>query len=156
MLWEDRDVRRKQLEHFIGRFTSEIAAVAEAALERMRRRFPSAVQLVYDNYNASAIGFGPTERASEAIFSIALYPRRVILYFLQAGKSAINDPQHLLQGGGRNNRLIPLTSMTTLDAPDIQHLMTQALAAAKVPLSRSGQGRLVIKSVSAKQRPRRP
>ena len=33
-----------------------------------------ALELVYDNYNALAIGYAPTERTSEAIFSIALFP----------------------------------------------------------------------------------
>ena len=62
-----------QLDRFIDKYTPAIAAHARAALVRMRQLLPGAVQLVYDNYNALAIGFGPSERASEAIFSIALY-----------------------------------------------------------------------------------
>lgn len=146
----------EQLDRFIARFTPEIAALAVAALAKMRERFPAALQLVYDNYNALAIGFGPSERASDAIFSIALYPRRVSLCFLQGGKSKLKDPHHLLQGSGSTNRFIPLESTEMLDTPQVQELMAQALAAAKVPLGPSGGGRLVIKSVSARQRPRRP
>ena len=146
----------EQLDRFIAKFTPEIAALAESALAKMRKRFPTALQLVYDNYNASAIGFGPTERPSDAIFSIALYPKRVSLCFLQGGKSNIKDPRNLLQGSGSTNRFIPLASAATLDAPEVQDLMLEALAAAKVPFGPSGAGRLIIKSVSAKQRPRRP
>ena len=145
-----------QLKRFIAKFTPDIAALAEAALAEMRDRFPNAIQLVYDNYNALAIGFGPTERASDAIFSIALYPKSVNLCFLQAGKVGLNDPGKLLQGSGTTNRFIPLRSATALDAPEMQDLMAQALTAANVPMSQSASGRLVIKSVSAKQRPRRP
>lgn len=146
---------KEQLDGFIAKFSPEIAALAGSALAKMSKRFPTALQLVYANYNALVIGFGPTERASDAIFSIALYPTRVNLNFLQSGKSGIQDPHHLLQGSGSTNRFIPLTSPATLDASKVRELMTQAVASAKVPLSRSGHGRLIIKSVSAKQRPRR-
>lgn len=145
-----------QLKVFIAKFTPEIASVAEAALSKMRGRFPNAVQLVYDNYNGLVIGFGPSERASDAIFSIVLYPRRLNLCFLQGGASRLKDPNKLLQGSGNLNRFIPFESAATLDEPPVQDLMAQALAAAKVPLSQSVEGRLVIKLVSAKQRPRRP
>jgi hypothetical protein len=146
---------KAQLKAFIAKFEPEIAALAEAALAKMRQRLPSAVQLVYDNYNALAIGFGPTERASDAIFSIAVYPKRVNLCFLQGGKSHLNDPNKLLQGSGTTNRFIPLRGVATLDDSAVQNLMAQALLAAKVPLRASSSSRLIIKSVSAKQRPRR-
>ena len=74
----------QQLASFLAKFTDEIAALAEAILGEMRRLYPTALELVYDNYNALAIGFSPTERPSEAIFSIALFPRWVSLFFLQA------------------------------------------------------------------------
>ena len=69
------------LEGFIARYSPEVASLARAALDKMGKRLPSAVQLVYDNYNALAIGFGPTERASDAVFSIVLWPRWVSLFF---------------------------------------------------------------------------
>ena len=145
-----------QLNGFIDRFTPAIAALAKGALSKMRKRLPNANQLVYDNYNALAIGFGPTELASDAIFSIALYPGSVNLCFLQGGRSRLKDPNKLLQGSGSTNRFIPVESADALDQPAIEDLMAQALAAAKVPLDPSATGRLVIKSVSARQRPRRP
>lgn len=151
----DTMTAEQQLQGFIAKFSPEIVAIAKAALVKMRERFPTALQLVYDNYNALVIGFGPTERTSDAIFSIALYAKRVNLCFLQGGKSNIRDPHHLLQGSGSTNRFIPLVSPARLDTPEVQELMAQAVASAKVPLAQSGAGRLIIKSVSAKQRPRR-
>ncbi|MCL4849384.1 MAG: hypothetical protein KJ066_22760 [Acidobacteria bacterium] len=147
---------RTQLDGFIERFAPEIVALAKAALAKMRKRFPNANQLVYDNYNALAIGFGPTERASDAIFSIAVYPRRVSLCLLQGGRSRLKDPNKLLRGSGSTNRFIPLESAGDLDQPEVEDLMAQALAKASVSLNPSATGRLLIKSVSAKQRPRRP
>ncbi|MGH8198917.1 MAG: hypothetical protein ACREVO_00890, partial [Steroidobacteraceae bacterium] len=122
----------------------------------MRKRLPTAHRLVYDNYNACAIGFSPTERASDVIFSIALYPQRVSLFFLQAMKANLQDPQKLLQGSGSLVRFIPLDSPAQIESAAVQRLMNQALLAAKVPLSRTGKGKLIIKSISARQRPRRP
>jgi hypothetical protein len=55
--------------------------VARQARAKIRRLQPRAVELVYDNYNALAIAFGPTERPSDLILSIALYPRWVSLFF---------------------------------------------------------------------------
>ena len=74
----------KELERFIGKYSPEVGAVARAALAKMRTRLPGAVELVYDNYNALAIAFGPSERVSDVIFSIALYPRWVSLFFRTA------------------------------------------------------------------------
>jgi len=91
-----------QLDGFLAKFTPEVRAIAKAALAKMRRRLPGALELVYDNYNALAIGFGPSERASEAIFSIALFPRWVSLFFLQSG-AKLPDPQKLLKAAARGS-----------------------------------------------------
>ena len=144
-----------QLATFMARFTPEVAALAQAVLVRMRARLPSAIHLVYDNYNALVIGFGPTERPSQAIFSIALFPRWVSLCFLQAA-SKLPDPKKLLKGSGKTVRHIRLESASVLDQPAVKALMKKALNRAAVPLDTTQPGRLIIKSVSARQRPRRP
>jgi hypothetical protein len=144
----------KQLASFIARFSDEVASLAEAILGEMRRLYPTALELVYDNYNALAIGFGPTERASEAIFSIALFPRWVSLFFLQA--KGLSDPGKILRGSGSVARHIVLPSPDMLHDPIVQDLMRQATAKAKVPFDSNGVHRLIIKSISATLRPRRP
>jgi hypothetical protein len=143
-----------QLDAFLDKYTPAIATLARACLAKMRTRLPGAVQLVYDNYNALVIGFGPSERASEAIFSIALYPRWVTLFFLQGAR--LPDPKHLLKGSGKVVRRIVLASAADLDQPAIQDLMATALQRAEQGIDPSAPGRLVIRSISAKQRPRRP
>ena len=147
-------VPAQQLAGFIAKFSPAVAALAMAVLAKMRKRLPGAVELVYDNYNALAIGFGSGERASEAIFSIAVFPRWVSLFFLQGAN--LHDPEKMLKGSGKRARHVVLKDAATLDDPAIQTLMAQALNAAAVPIDQDGQGRLLIKSVSEKQRPRRP
>ena len=84
--------------------------------------------MVYDNYNALAIGFGPTERPSQAIFSIAVFPKWVSLFFLQA--QGLPDPDHILQGSGKRARHIRLPSAATLDEMSVKTLMQEATARA--------------------------
>jgi len=143
-----------ELARFLAKYTPEIAARAEVILAKMRRRYPTALELVYDNYNALAIGFAPSERTSEAIFSIAVYPKWVSLFFLQA--KGLVDRGKLLKGSGSVARHIVLTTPELLDEPGVVELMEQAVAAARVPFSTDGKHRPIIKSVSARQRPRRP
>ena len=52
-----------QLRAFLAKYSPEIAARAQAILKKMRTRYPSALELVYDNYNALAIGFWPDANA---------------------------------------------------------------------------------------------
>ena len=144
----------QQLASFLAQFTDEVAALGEAILGEMRRLYPSALELVYDNYNALAIGFSPTERTSEAIFSIALYPRWVSLFFLQARE--LPDPDRLLRGSGSVARHIVLPSPALLHDPAVRALMADAVERAKVPFDPKGAHRLIIRSISPPQRPRRP
>jgi hypothetical protein len=145
----------KQLASFIQKFTPEIAASAQAVLAKMRQRYPTALELVYDNYNALAIGFAPSERACDAIFSIALYPKWVSLFFLLNG-TRLRDPEGLLAGSGNVVRHIVLGTPALLDTPAVQDLIGQALELSPKQIDPNQQRKLVIKSVSAKQRPRRP
>jgi hypothetical protein len=142
-----------QLDRFLSAYTPEIEASARKALATMRKRLPHAVEMVYDNYNALVCGFGPTERASEAIFSIAIYPRWVTLFFAQG--AALPDPNGLLEGSAKVVRSIRLVDEKTLDRADVKAMMALALTMAKVPMDPAAKYKLVIKSVSASQRPRR-
>jgi hypothetical protein len=143
-----------QLDGFLDAFTPEISAFARVALAKMRKRLPNAVEIVYDNYNALACGFAPSERTSDAIFSVAVFPKNVSLFFLQG--AALSDPKSLLQGEGNVVRYIRLEDEKTLDRADVKAMMATALKMAKVPMDKKAEYKLVIKSVSAKQRPRRP
>ena len=64
-----------QLAGFIAKYSPPVARVAKAALVTLRKRFVGTQELVYDNYNALAIGWSPTGKVGHVICSIALYPR---------------------------------------------------------------------------------
>ncbi|MGQ0533724.1 MAG: hypothetical protein ACT4OF_13695 [Caulobacteraceae bacterium] len=144
----------KQLAGFIDKFTPEMAKQIRAARAKMRKRIPQALELVYDNYNFFVIGYGPNEKAGDAIFSLAAQAKGLNLCFLQGAR--LPDPKRLLRGSGNVVRNIRLEATDTLDHPDVAALIAVALECAKTPLRPRGRHQLIIKSVSAKQRPRRP
>ena len=144
---------QQQLAEFIARFTPAVAALARRALVKMRKLTPGALELVYDNYNALAIGFSPTERAGDGIFSIAIFPGHPSLFFLQGAK--LPDPTRRLRGSGNVVRHIVIEDVAMFDEPAVRCLIDVALAKAKVPLDGKQRRRMIIKSISAKQRPRR-
>jgi hypothetical protein len=143
-----------QIEGFIAKYSDAVAAELRAARAEMRRRLPGAVELVYDNYNALAIGYGSSDRLEDVVFSIAGFPRWVRLFFFRGAD--LDDPAGLLEGDGAQVRSIMLATLSLLDEPPVRALMGQALARAQRPIEPSAKSRTVIKSVSAKQKPRRP
>jgi hypothetical protein len=143
----------RQLAAFLAKFDPAVAAQARRALAVMRRRCPGAHELVYDNYNALAIGFGPSERASDAVFSIAVFPRWVSLFFFEG--ASLPDPDKRLRGSGKAVRHVVLVDATVIEEPAVRALIAAALARADPPIDPRARRRLVIKSVSARQRPRR-
>jgi hypothetical protein len=144
---------RAQLSSFISKFSPPIAARARAVLATLRTRLPGATELVYDNYNALAIGFGTSERMSDLIVSVAVYPRWVSLFFFNP--QDLDDPERLLKGNGTMVRHLVLDAAGDLERPAVRALLRQAVAVADVPLDTRQPRQLVIKSVSARQRPRR-
>jgi hypothetical protein len=152
--YETALMRSRRIAGFLSKYTPELQREARAARRVLRTWMPTATELVYDNHNALVFGFVPGERVSEGILSLAISPRWVTLCFLQG--ASLSDPEGLLQGSGATVRHIVLEGANDLKKPGIRSLISQALARARVPLAKNGRLRTVIKSVSARQRPRRP
>jgi hypothetical protein len=144
----------RQVSAFLAEFTPEVARVARRARAKLRTLLPGTLELVYDNYNALAIGFSATERASDAVMSVAVYPRWVSVFFLHGARLA--DPHKLLKGSGTRVRHIVLEGPETLDRPAVKALIRAAAAGLPRPPKGGARRRTIVKSVSAKRRPRRP
>jgi hypothetical protein len=143
-----------ELESFIAKFAPEMQTRIRACREKLQTRFPRSVQLVYDNYNFCVIGFGPTRRPSDAIVSLAAHRQGINLCFLQRGPD-LPDPTSILRGSGSVARNVPLEAPDDLDRPDVTALIHAALQLAAVPMDSATGPELIIRSVSARQRPRR-
>jgi hypothetical protein len=142
-----------QVRRFIAQFEPRLQTRIRAARRELRRRFPTAVEQVYDNYNFLVFGFCTTERTSDCFVSLAANAKGLGLSFYWGATLA--DPHRLLLGSGNQNRFLRLPSLATLKRPEVVELLHAAAKQSKVPLATEGRGETLIKSISAKQRPRR-
>ena len=142
----------KHVDAFIAKFDPPIAKLIRSIRSALRKRFPTATEMVYDNYNFFVIGYSPTERPTDYIVSLAANSKGVGLSFNHGATLA--DPKKILLGAGKQNRFIRLPNAAVLREPEVEALLDAAVAQAK-PLPESGRGCTIIRSVSAKQRPRK-
>ena len=139
---------------FIAKYTADMARDIVACRMQFHSFFPRGYELVFDNYNALVFGIAPSEKTRDSFISIAAYPRWVTLFFLHG--ATLTDPHQRLEGSGVQVRGIRLTSPDDFDRPEIRALISQACELVAEALSQAPRLNTVIKSVSTKQRPRRP
>lgn len=142
-----------EIDSFLAKYSPAVAAELRSVREKLRALFPQGYELVYDNYNALVFGFSPSERPSDAVVSIAGYPKWVNLFFLKGAD--LKDPKHLLQGTGTTVRSIRFVS-TSFEQPEVLALIERAAKPFRSAFKAAPPLCTIIKSVSKKQRPRRP
>jgi hypothetical protein len=141
-----------QLRAFIEKFAADDQRLIRAVRSAIRKRLPTANELVWDNYNFFVIGYSPTERPTDSILSIAARANGVGLCFIYG--ASLPDPKGLLLGSGKQTRFIRLESAARLSHPDVEALIKAAIAAGPQPFPPHGRGKLIVRSIAAKQRPR--
>src|SRR3954452_1361874 len=129
------NANERELTKFFAKYSPQISSLGRALLKKLRARLPDAVQMVYDNYNALVIGFVPTDRPSDAICSLVLYPRYISLAFMNGAK--LRDPKKRLQGSGKQVRHVRLPDAKAMEDPEILALIDQAWRAKRFPKSDS-------------------
>jgi hypothetical protein len=107
-----------RLAGFIAKFDPAMQKRIKAARAAMRRRLPSANELVYDNYNFFVIGYSASERPSDCLLSLAANAKGIVLSFYYG--SSLPDPAGVLQGSGSQNRFIRLESAAMLQRPEVE------------------------------------
>jgi hypothetical protein len=142
-----------QIATFLTKFDPGMAERIRSLRTTLRKRFPTAFELVYDNYNFLVFGFCSAPRASTAIVSLSSNSKGTNLNFYYG--SELPDPDKLLQGSGSQNRFVRLESPVTLARPEVEALIAAAIAQAETPLPTKVSGPTIIQSISAKRRPRR-
>ena len=142
-----------QLDGFIEKFDPGNQALIRDARSALQQQLPTAHELVYDNYNFFVIGYCASERPSDCIVSIAAGANGVSLSFYRG--TSLSDPDGILSGTGSQNRFIPLETVDVLDRSEVKAMIAQAASIGKTRLPSEGESKLIIRSISAKQRPRR-
>jgi hypothetical protein len=145
-----------QLASYFATYEPAIASLGKALRAKLRDRLPGLFEIVYvyENQNALVISYSPTEHGYEGLFSIALYPRCVKLFFAQGARLSKSDPNKLLQGAAKVRHVV-LNTVADFDRAEIEVLMAAALKLAKLRLNSSAKGSVIIKAEAQKQRARR-
>jgi hypothetical protein len=141
----------QQIKGFLAKYEPKYQRLIRSVRKALRKRFPTADELVYDYNNAFVIGYSPTERGSDAVVAISAAANGLRLVFNQGPR--LPDPKKILLGSGKETRFIWVESAKTLALPEVEALMRAANDRAKTPLRPGGRGKLIIKPSSARQRP---
>ena len=143
-----------QLRSLIAKFAPKDQKLIRSVRSAVRKRLPSANELLYDYESFFVIGYSPTDRPTDGIVSIAARADGVRLYLMQGPQ--LPDPKKLLMGSGKQTRFIRVEAAGQLAHPDVEALIAAAIDRAGVPLATEGRGRLVIWTDAATKRPPRP
>jgi hypothetical protein len=139
-----------QLRALIAKFAPARLRLIGAMRRWLRKRLPTAHELVYEYRDSFVISYSPNEHGYEGVLVIRASADGVKLYF-NRGKE-LPDPAKLLQGSGKQTRSINLEGASTLARPEVARLIDEAIARNRVPFAHAGRGSVVIRSTSAKKR----
>lgn len=145
----DNQAALEQLDRCLADYDPTIQTVMRTSLEELDRLLPGAIRLVYDNWNATVVGYTPDGKPRHAIGSLAAYPRWVNLFFFVG--DALADPR--LKGSGSTVRSIRLTGPADLD----DHARSLVIRAASLTGWQPDAGAAIetrIAAISDKRKPR--
>lgn len=141
------------LRSFLGRFDPKHRTLIRAIRAALRKRLPTANELVYDYPGSVIIGYSPTERGIDAVVAVGARADGLRLYFQKGPR--LPDPKGLLKGKGNQTRYVEIGAAREWARPEVAALIAAAVESAKDELAPSGKGRLLIRSEAASRRPRR-
>jgi hypothetical protein len=145
----------KDLLKFLKPFPDDIQETALWLREFVWDLYPKANELIYDNYNAVAFGWSPTDRVGHTFCSIAVGRSSYNVHFGFYWGSQISDPEKMLLGQGNQYRYILVKSKSDFPKAYMKKLLkeayTNSLAKVKDP-TQIMQGLTIMKSISSSKR----
>jgi hypothetical protein len=145
-----------QLLQFLSPFNPEIQQLALWLRDYVWDHYPHCNELIYDNYNALAFGWSPTETLGDTFCSVAVYGNKDVHFGFYWG-SQLPDPQKLLLGAGAQYRYIKLNSIADFPEPYMNRLIAEAYAYSMSKLKPKAvlvEGKTIVKStLDIKKRP---
>lgn len=149
----------KDLRHCLKPFPKEITQRVLALREFVWDLYPTSNELIYDNYNAVAVGWSPTDRMGHIFCSMAVGRTSHNVHFGFLWGSKLHDPEKMLIGEGNQYRYILVPDLEKFPKKYMTQLVKEAYANSMKSVKDPKQiqeGLTVIKSVSAKKRTRKP
>lgn len=147
----ERRAAETEVRTLVTKFAPKALRLVSAVRRSLRKRLPTAHEVVYEYRSWFVISISPSEHGYEGVFGIRGDAEGLRLYF-NRGKE-LPDPGKLLKGTAQA-RFIELEGASTLARPAVTSLIEEAIARNRVPFARTGRGPVVIRSASAKKRPR--
>jgi hypothetical protein len=117
---------------------------------------PQANELIYDNFNAVAFGWSPTDKVGHTICSIAVGRSSKNVHFGFYWGNELSDPDNILLGEGNQYRYILVTDKQKFPKTYIKKLVNEAYANCLSKVKDPKQithGQTIVKSISDKKRP---
>lgn len=145
----------KDLVKFLKSFNREINDLVMWLREFVWDLYPKANELIYDNYNALAFGWSPTDKVGHAFCSIAVFRTNKNIHFGFYWGSQISDPEKLLLGKGNQYRYILVTDKKDFPKTYITKLVHEAYVNSLAKVKDKKQiieGKTITKSISEKKR----
>ena len=118
-------------------------------------QYPHCNELIYDNYNALAFGWSPTDRVGHTFCSIAAFRTNYNIHFGFYWGNEIADPEKKLLGQGHQYRYILVDDVKTFPKTYIKKLVKEAYANSLGKVKDEKQlrkGETIVKSISAAKR----
>ena len=140
---------------FLKPFEKEITENVLWLREFVWDLYPQANELIYDNYNALAFGWSPTDRVAHTFCSIAVGRTSKNVHFGFYWGSEISDPDQILLGEGNQYRYILVPDKNKFPKAYIKKLVKEAYANSLAKVKDKKQimnGQTIVKSISAKKR----
>jgi len=144
-----------ELSTFLKPFSADIIDLVMWLREFAWDLYPQTNELIYDNYNAVAFGWSPTDRVGHTFCSIAVGRSSKNVHFGFYWGSELSDPDKILLGEGNQYRYILVTDKNKFPKTYIKKLLKEAYvnSLAKVKDQKQiCQGMTIVKSISEKKR----
>lgn len=138
----------KSAREIFAKFCPEQVRMINAMRKALRKRLPSAFELVYEYRNWFAACWGPTENGYEGVVGIRGDGEGIRL-FVNCTKP-IPDPAKLLKGSGKQTRWIAVEKASELSRPEIVAIVEAAISQSPIPFAKDGSGELIVRGASAK------
>jgi hypothetical protein len=145
----------KDLIKFLKPFPKEIQETALWLRDFVWTLYPKTNELIYDNYNALAFGWSPTDRVGHTFCSIAVGRTSYNVHFGFYWGSQIADPEKKLIGNGNQYRYMLIKDIKDFPKTYIKKLMKEAFINSMLKVKDQKQlmeGKTFVKSVSTAKR----
>ncbi|MDB5134067.1 MAG: hypothetical protein JWP37_670 [Mucilaginibacter sp.] len=140
---------------FMLPYPDEVKAAALWLREFVWDLYPQTNELIYDNYNAVAFGWSPTDKAGDVFCSIAVCSDHVNFGFNWGVN--VPDPDKILLGNGSQYRYIRVREKEDFPEEYIKQLLADAYQNSigrMKPVKKAINGETIVKSISpVKKRP---